>query len=1010
MVARRPVPHRPRRIRRCTRLLRRTGQLLRGLGAAIALASLLAGVPWGLMHYVGWPLPGHIPTLPDVRATLLAPTSVYFLLNALACTLWPIWGLFTLDVVRAAAAEVRARPRSVRPHTDPLQAAATVLVGAIIVSLLSMRPTAPPLAGGTTSAVASVVQPAAVAGNGPAQVDTVLPTVSVLGADVPEHRPQSPMETAEVRSPRDGIHDSLWRIADRTLGDGTRWPQIYALNRGRTQSDGQALTNPNLIRPGWVLSLPRRPPHVDPPRHQGWPPSSATPSPSPSSDTSNSPTPSTSAPSDTSTPTRAPSAPSDGSHTHAPQNDPNPGIGLPTSAFVSAGLVALVAGLVFTARRRRRLRYRPGSGDRSDLATAPVVRALLAARAQADTPDADDNSNTGETASSHEFSAPTTATASQTPPAETRVIGIKNNQALAWNLARTHGLGLIGPGAYGAIRALLVSLLAEHPQLADGHADIIVPAADARRLFGEDLAGERNLERLRIVDDLDAALDTLERELLGRTRLALEPTTAADRESTPHAELVLVATPGVHAERRLQAILDNGAALGLAGILLGHWRPGGTAHVRQDGTVVAASASVADRLTAARLFTLPVSDGQALLDLLGDAESVRQSSVSRLRTTTTPPISEPEPKGSEHSSGTCNAACKKPRRRLVQRPAGSREPPPGDVSNSTASVNAERGEQVRTPPNPQVPGTPSGSRRSDAGVPDDRRVPPRSETPTADHGTSEARPSERHMSTDAPPLRLTVLGRMRLTHHQHDGDEHADLSAALAPKQREVLAYLAVHEGGARRESLTTAIWPGAPKDRPYNSFHATLSQLRRALRTATHDAHSDITIHADGHYALDRSLITVDLWQLRDALRTSRHSSDDESRRAAVESVVELYSGDLAADLSAEWLEGPRESLRRDVLDAVSTLVRILRGEPEQALALLERVRTLDPYNEAVYRDIARFQSHLGRHDAVVRTFTLLTTKLAEIDEQPSQETSALYDLLQRPQSASQKRSGRRR
>ncbi|MEU5698625.1 BTAD domain-containing putative transcriptional regulator [Streptomyces aurantiacus] len=251
---------------------------------------------------------------------------------------------------------------------------------------------------------------------------------------------------------------------------------------------------------------------------------------------------------------------------------------------------------------------------------------------------------------------------------------------------------------------------------------------------------------------------------------------------------------------------------------------------------------------------------------------------------------------------------------------------------------------------------------------------------------------------------------MRLTHHQHDGDEHADLSAALAPKQREVLAYLAVHEGGARRESLTTAIWPGAPKDRPYNSFHATLSQLRRALRTATHDAHSDITIHADGHYALDRSLITVDLWQLRDALRTSRHSSDDESRRAAVESVVELYSGDLAADLSAEWLEGPRESLRRDVLDAVSTLVRILRGEPEQALALLERVRTLDPYNEAVYRDIARFQSHLGRHDAVVRTFTLLTTKLAEIDEQPSQETSALYDLLQRPQSASQKRSGRRR
>ncbi|MDQ0772948.1 DNA-binding SARP family transcriptional activator [Streptomyces aurantiacus] len=660
---------------------------------------------------------------------------------------------------------------------------------------------------------------------------------------------------------------------------------------------------------------------------------------------------------------------------------------------MSAGLAALVAGVVFTARRRRRLRYRPGSGDRSDLATAPVVRALLTARDQADTPDADDNSNTGETSSNHALSAPTSAPAPQTLPAGARALGIKSNQALAWNLARTHGLGLIGPGAYGAIRALLVSLLAEHPPRADGHAQIIVPAADARRLFEENLAGERNLERLRIVDDLDAALDTLERELLSRARLAPEPATAADSESTPHAELVLVATPEVHAERRLQAILDNGAALGLAGVLLGQWHPGGTARVREDGTVVAASASVADRLTAARLFTLPASDGQALLDLLGDAESIPQTSASRFRTTTPPPITEPEPQGSEHSSNTSSTAQKKPRRGLAQRPVGSREPLPSDVSSSTVSVNAER-----------------RARSSDDRVSDDRRIPPHSESRAPAHcTTSEARPSGRHMPTEAPPLRLTVLGRMRLTHYQHDGDEHADLSAALAPKQREVLAYLAVYEDGARRESLTTAIWPDAPKDRPYNSFHATLSQLRRALRTATHDAHSDITIHADGHYSLDRNLITVDLWQLRDALRTSRHSSDDELRRAAVERVLGLYSGDLAADLSAEWLVGPRESLRRDVLDAVSNLVRILRGEPEQALALLERVRTLDPYNEAVYRDIARFQGHLGQRDAIVRTFTLLTTKLAEIDEQPSQETSALYNLLQRPRSEGQGRSGRK-
>lgn len=241
---------------------------------------------------------------------------------------------------------------------------------------------------------------------------------------------------------------------------------------------------------------------------------------------------------------------------------------------------------------------------------------------------------------------------------------------------------------------------------------------------------------------------------------------------------------------------------------------------------------------------------------------------------------------------------------------------------------------------------------------------------------------------------------MRLTHHQTDGGEHADLSAAIAPKQREVLAYLAVQRDGARREALTNAIWPDAPTDRPYNSFHATVSQLRRALRTAPHDAISDITVHPDGHYALDSDQITVDLWHLQDALQTSRNDSNEpHRRRTAIERAVELYTGDLAADLTAEWLEAPRENLRRDVLDAVSALVRMLReAEPDQALALLERAHTFDRYNEAIYRDIARFQAHLGRHDAIPRTLALLTTTLAEIDDQPSPETVSLCEFLQRP------------
>jgi hypothetical protein len=50
--------------------------------------------------------------------------------------------------------------------------------------------------------------------------------------------------------------DSLWAIAQRRLHDPLRWREIWRLNRGTLMSTGQRFTDPNLIRPGWVLKIP----------------------------------------------------------------------------------------------------------------------------------------------------------------------------------------------------------------------------------------------------------------------------------------------------------------------------------------------------------------------------------------------------------------------------------------------------------------------------------------------------------------------------------------------------------------------------------------------------------------------------------------------------------------------------------------------------------------------------------------------------------------------------------
>ena len=59
-----------------------------------------------------------------------------------------------------------------------------------------------------------------------------------------------------VEPPGGRHHDSLWDIAQRYLGDGRRYREIFALNVGRLQPDGTELQHASLIRPGWVLVLP----------------------------------------------------------------------------------------------------------------------------------------------------------------------------------------------------------------------------------------------------------------------------------------------------------------------------------------------------------------------------------------------------------------------------------------------------------------------------------------------------------------------------------------------------------------------------------------------------------------------------------------------------------------------------------------------------------------------------------------------------------------------------------
>ncbi|WP_329138357.1 hypothetical protein OG552_30470 [Streptomyces sp. NBC_01476] len=53
-------------------------------------------------------------------------------------------------------------------------------------------------------------------------------------------------------------HDTLSGIAQSQLGDSSRYPEIFQLNKGVLQTDGGKLTRPHDISVGWLLRMPAR--------------------------------------------------------------------------------------------------------------------------------------------------------------------------------------------------------------------------------------------------------------------------------------------------------------------------------------------------------------------------------------------------------------------------------------------------------------------------------------------------------------------------------------------------------------------------------------------------------------------------------------------------------------------------------------------------------------------------------------------------------------------------------
>ncbi|MCG5446213.1 LysM peptidoglycan-binding domain-containing protein [Micromonospora sp. NIE79] len=867
------------------------------------------------------------PTSDDIRQLIASPLSPHLvtaLIGAAAATLWLVL-ITTLLTHAYAMLARRARWTVTIRLPGPIRSLTAALLGASAVT------TATGTIAHATPVTSTTDQPA---------TEPVTAAPRPLATHSTAEHPPPAHRTAPTHTVQRG--DTLSEIAEEALGDDKRWREIFALNRGtHFATVGGTLRNPNLIFPGWVLTLPaadmppdsappRNPPTQDPPRGPtASPPTTATAAPrttahasSPTAAPNTSPTarpqPSATSPAaddgvveppsasvsptpgitNPATSTTAPGPPTaDRSNATTPPagtTDDRPSHSLwgwveIGGGAIGAGLAAALVSAATMVWKRRRHRYRPTPITSPVLADADLTPPLAAlTRLRHGVRRIAPHLLTRTPARGRTVREDTTAQV--TPPPSSAAPNDTESARVG------AGLGLDGPAALDAARALLVATLTPGADGPHAHGRVIIPAATLTTLLGVSAVDLHPMPGLTVAPTFAAALTLLEEEIIRRSRILADQEAvtvfALQQEHTvgePLPHLLLIADVPEHSwHTRLATAIHLGTNVDIGAALIGTWPHGITLTVAADGTTGGGHGE--------RVGVLGATAATDILRMLAEAHG-----------------------------GTAPAT---------------------------------------TTPGPPAPGAPATVRHGDTTRAAPEKVNP---TPQSSLPAQGAAPPDQGATAAAGRVRARVLGHPTIL----DGDGIP--VRGLRAKSMELFVYLVVHRGGANLDDIMEAIWPDVTVSRASERLSTCAANLRTTIRsiaqtgTGPNDATPKIepVINTGGRYHLDPTLLDVDWWTVQDSYARVATAVDDADRLAHLHAAIAAACGGLADGSTYEWIDTDREHARRHLVKVYAQAAGLHLGtDPAAALALYDTARALDPLSDELTRRAMRTAARLG--DAV--------------------------------------------